>query len=217
MINKLDYNIDEFPFRRAVGDMLGIKDHLEELHTMTEVGPIVKPGADSHSLYHRMFYDRVRGSEFMEIYRRFVKVLRWKAAEPIIYQAQPTFRIHYVGNLGVGAFHRDSDYNHPQEELNYWVPLTQCYGTNTIWLESARGRHDYHPERLGYGDVLRFPGGVLMHGNKVNDTKITRVSFDFRVITKAAWIEPKEVKKGITFGRSFTIGDSDEHYYRELL
>ena len=28
-------------------------------------------------------------------------------------------------NLGVGEFHRDSDYEHPLEEINFLVPVTE--------------------------------------------------------------------------------------------
>jgi ectoine hydroxylase-related dioxygenase (phytanoyl-CoA dioxygenase family) len=35
---------------------------------------------------------------------------------------------------------------------------------------------------MSYGQVLQFDGANLMHGNRLNDTFQTRVSFDFRVV-----------------------------------
>lgn len=208
----ISYNPIKYPFRETIEKILQIKD-LELLHENTDVGEIVKPGKDNHSLFHNRFYADIKGSTFETLYHRFIKeFIRPLYDGPIIYQSQTTFRIQYVGNLGVGAFHRDSDYNHPFEEVNYWLPMTRAFGNNTIWLESEKGRKDYHPERVSYGEVLVFPGGELMHGNKVNDTKSTRVSFDFRVIPKSSWIEPKEPKAGITFGRKFIVGE----YYKEM-
>jgi hypothetical protein len=36
-------------------------------------------------------------------------------------------------------------------EVNFWVPLTRVFGTNTLFVESAPGRGDFRPVELGYG------------------------------------------------------------------
>lgn len=207
----VDYQREKFPFRKSVEGILGVTD-LEQLHKK-EGAPseIVKPGKDNHTPWHHKFYAGMESQGFLKVYDDFLtQFVRPLIKEPIVVQARPTFRIHWVGNLGVGAFHRDSEYNHPVEELNFWVPVTPAFGTNTIWLESEPDKGDYHPERVNFGQALTFQGGVLVHGNKVNDTNSTRVSFDFRVIPKSIWVEPKEVKTGLAYGRQFKIGD----YYR---
>ena len=30
-------------------------------------------------------------------------------------------------------------------EINYWIPLTNVYGGNTLWLESRPGKGDFAP------------------------------------------------------------------------
>lgn len=100
----------------------------------------------------------------------------------IVYQTVPTFRVQIPGNLSVGEFHTDKDYNHGEEEINWWIPVTRAYGTNTVWIESEPNKKDYQPYELGPGQALIFSGANLSHGNKVNDTPHTRVSLDFRVV-----------------------------------
>jgi hypothetical protein len=35
--------------------------------------------------------------------------------------------------------HCDADYFHQPHELNFWLPCTPAYGSNTRWLESEPG------------------------------------------------------------------------------
>lgn len=213
MIIKLhSYNTEVYPFRDAIELLLGTS-RLENLHHMgnTPVN-VVKPGSDNHTPWHKKFYDGIATSGFMDIYdsllRDFVMPLY---AEPIVVQNRPTFRIHWHGNLSVGAFHRDSDYNHNEAEVNFWLPVTDAQETSTIWMESKRGLKDYQPYNVYLGQILQFPGSELMHGNKINVTGRTRISFDFRVIPKSKYVEPSEPKAGLGHGlHKFKLGE----YYR---
>jgi hypothetical protein len=36
----------------------------------------------------------------------------------------PPSRVHLPNNVAVGAKHRDFDYNHPEGEINFWLPVT---------------------------------------------------------------------------------------------
>ncbi len=207
------YSQETFPFREAIQALLGFKD-LEHLHLQGGTpDELVTPGKDNHTPWHAKLYAGVKGSEFMRVYDAFLRnFVRSMFDESLVVQEQPTFRIHWVGNLGVGAFHKDKEYNHPEEETNFWVPVTPAFGTNTIWIESQPDRGDFQPQPVNYGQALVFPGCQLTHGNKVNDTGKTRVSFDFRVIPKSKWVDPIEPTAGIAFGRLRKIGD----YYRLL-
>jgi len=62
------------------------------------------------------------------------------------------------------------------------VPITPVFGTNTLWVESRPGRHDYHALELGLGECVRFYGNQCMHFTVPNDTPHTRVSLDLRVV-----------------------------------
>lgn len=90
----------------------------------------------------------------------------------IIYQRAPTFRVHPPNNLAVGQMHCDNDYNHPEGEINFWVPLTEAKETSGFYAESEPGKGDFHPfsQTLYPGDILRFWGNKCRHYNEINET-----------------------------------------------
>ena len=74
-------------------------------------------------------------------------------------------------------------------ELNYWLPLTACWGANTLWCETRRGAADYIPfEMAGPGTYQRFWGNQLRHFTQPNDTGSTRVSFDLRCVPLSLFV-----------------------------
>lgn len=212
MIKIHQYDTEEFPFRECIELLLGTTE-LENLHNMGGAPKVqVKPGSDNHTHWHNKFYDGMATSGFIDVYEKFVNdyIKHLYDGEALVVQARPTFRIHWHGNLSVGAFHRDSDYNHNEAEINFWLPVTVAHDTNTIWIESKRGAKDYTPQHVSVGEVLEFPGSELMHGNKINKTW-TRVSFDFRVIRHSKYVEPAEPKAGLGHGKAkFKLGE----YYK---
>lgn len=66
--------------------------------------------------------------------------------------------------------------------MNWWIPLTECYDSNTLQLESSPDLGDFKPLNLQYGQLARFYGNQCLHGTLLNETPITRVSLDFRVV-----------------------------------
>ena len=91
--------------------------------------------------------------------------------DKIIYQKSPTFRISLPNNVAVGQKHCDADYNHPEGEINFWVPLTETFDSNGFYLESEPDKGDFHPfpRTLKPGDVLRFWGNKCKHYNEINN------------------------------------------------
>ena len=60
---------------------------------------------------------------------------------------------------------------------------------------------------LDYGQYLIFDSGLL-HGNKLNSEKKTRVSFDFRIIPSSKWKDDKYKDfSSISKKKKFVIGD----------
>ena len=90
--------------------------------------------------------------------------------EKIVFQKIPTFRVQLVGNLGVFEFHKDKDYNHGEDEVNFFLPITDAYSNNTIWTESEEDKGDYKPMDVNYGEIVMWDGANLSHGNKINNT-----------------------------------------------
>lgn len=166
---------------------------LKKLHETVPQGQeyieLFKVGADSSTIFHDAFYKKLNSGweVFISTYENLVKFVieaEGLNEEEYIYQRLPTFRVHLPNNLAVGDFHRDMDFNHPRGEINFVVPITPMYGTNTIWCERAPGKGEHHPiPRIEPGTLFRFDGNQLNHGNLVNKTGNTRVSIDFRILS----------------------------------
>ena len=164
---------------------------------------------DQSTIWHECFYKKIReDSSFDHIYTKFLtNVIKPRFNEEIVYQKIPTFRVHLPGNISVGEFHKDKHYRNEEwadkvQELNYFVPLTRAYGTNTIWAETQEDLGDYQEIRANYGECVEWSATKLTHGNKQNITRNTIVSFDFRVIPKSRYIESNHltINTKIPFG-----------------
>jgi hypothetical protein len=58
----------------------------------------------------------------------------------------------------------------------FWVPLTDCYGTNSLQVESAAGAADFQPIDCAYGTAFRFRGNACEHFTLLNVSGRTRTS-----------------------------------------
>lgn len=203
MTQLYSYDTSVYDFHSKVSDILEERD-LENLHQQ-ETYEVFTRKTDQSTKWHKKFYDN--SSLLNELYVKFIREFIQPIFnnEKVVYQKIPTFRVHLVGNLSVGEFHRDRDYRHSTDEINFWVPLMNTYSTNTIWMESKEGLNDLNPIEVKYGEVLRFDGANLLHGNHINDTEITRVSMDFRVIPYSQF--NPSLKSSIHTNKRFDIGD----------
>ena len=82
----------------------------------------------------------------------------------ILYQREPNFRCH-IPDTGLLLVHKhcDADYHHQQNEINFWVPITSCFGNNTVWCESEPGKQDFRPFDIGFGELVQFWGNQCVH------------------------------------------------------
>ena len=191
---KFNYDILEYPFQDIVSDWLEVDD-LTKLHEFKQY-KLFKRINDQSTMWHKMFYNQIRiDNRFDDIYIRFLKVYikpRYNNEE-LMYQKIPTFRVHLPGNISVGEFHKDKSYRNEEwaekvQEVNYFLPFTKAYGTNTIWTETKEDMGDFQEIRSDYGECVEWNATNLTHGNKVNKTLLTRVSVDFRVIPKSRYV-----------------------------
>jgi hypothetical protein len=121
------------------------------------------------------------GSAFYRIYERFNRRLVAPLfGGRISYSSAPKMRVHLAGTGSVSLWHRDADVTGRPDQINIWLPVTDSYGTNCLWVESDYGRGDHRPVPVRYGQALFFDGGFLSHGTVPNDTGATRISFDMR-------------------------------------
>ncbi|WKN45146.1 hypothetical protein [Tunicatimonas pelagia] len=183
-----DYDQEEYNFAEIITDYLEADD-LSQLRASLngekfEANSLYK-NMEQSSVYQRLYacLNSEEGKQFYNTYERFVQeVIRPQYDEPILYQKKPTHRILFLDTPGISRFHRDRDYGHNTAEINYFVPQTKAFDTNTVWIESEEGLQDFNPMELEIGQFARFNGASLEHGAVVNATGKSRVSFDFRII-----------------------------------
>lgn len=196
-------------------------DNLQNLHSLAPVEMLPKKIVDvtddqSYGLYNYLYkiddgYSKEKyktRSTFLNLYDEFIQYIKGFHFDnrPIIYQSKPTLRVHLPNNKAVGAFHKDREYNHPVDEINFWLPITDTRETSTIWIETELESNEYKPWNLNYGEYLIFDSG-LMHGNKVNNENSTRLSFDFRIIEKSIFSYNAEVKSSVKQNIDFKVGE----------
>jgi hypothetical protein len=171
----LDYSLERYPFPDFVRNALRVGD----LSALSADLPRRTWETDQQSPWHGLFYDGF--PLWQHLYRRFVRTVIGPAVgEPFYYQAVPTFRVHLPGNVAVGEFHTDAQYNHPPGEETFWLPMTDAFGTCSIWIYDDNGER-YAPY-VHPGHMVRFSAVSRRHGNLVNVTGQSRVSFDFRAL-----------------------------------
>lgn len=216
--NKLSYNTDLYPFRQIIGKIFDWTEPLEDLHKKfrdsDKIG-VLSFIHDQGTDYHKIYYSSPYLPELLELYEKFIRneIAPRYRENFIIYQAKPTFRISLPNGTAVGEWHTDGQYHHPETEINFWLPFTEAFETNSVWAESQPAKGDYHPFNLHYGEYMTFYANKCRHGNKPNQTGQSRVSFDFRIIPGSLWKEPENLHTTIKTGMSFTLGS----YYKKMI
>jgi hypothetical protein len=170
-----DYPLAGFPFPSLVALSLRTPD----LTALSADLPRRTWQTDQQSPWHADFYSGF--AVWRWLFDRFVRtVIGPLVGEPFYYQAVPTFRVHLPGNVAVGEFHTDAQYHHPPGEINYWLPLTPAADTASVWIEDDAGF--LCSPCVGPGQFVEFSAVDRRHGNKINETGGSRVSFDFRAL-----------------------------------
>ena len=99
-----------------------------------------------------------------------------------VYQHEPSIRVQMPGKYPSIKLHCDADYLNKEGELNFWLPVTKVWGSNSLQVESYPNAGDFTPFEMEPGQLVRFWGNRCRHYTLANETDSTRVSFDFRVI-----------------------------------
>ena len=205
-MKKIKYNTNKFNFAEQLQNLFNI----EKLDSINDLVPVFERKNDQNTKYHKLYYDWIRQDNSKLLYENFInEVVRPLYDESIVYQAIPTFRVCYPNNIAVGEFHKDKNYRNIEwaekvNELNYFMPLTNAFDTNTIWVESEEDKGDFAPMNCNYGEIIQWDGSNLSHGNKLNKTGKCRISVDFRVIKKSEYIESNQ--SSINTSIKFAIG-----------
>lgn len=153
------------------------------------------------------------GKLFDKAYCDFVRhVILPHVGDPqgIVFQRRPTFRCHVAkGGEATGKVHNDSQYGHSRCELNFWLPLTRTVGSNSLFAESAPGAKDFAPFELEYGQCQRFWGAQCVHYTEPNETDLTRVSIDFRVLPRSCHEDGTGYRRQFSLGCFFAAMDAE--------
>lgn len=188
----IQYNTNKFNFNKVLKNLFNVSS-LENIHNEVErlEGFDGDVGRDSQSTIHELFYRTIKNEDSIlrQLWDRFLSevVLRnFVNEESYIVQKLPNIRIHIPGSKAINRWHCDSDqdHRHPLGEINCILPLTEMYESNSVWRESKPNFGDFKAFELSFGDLVLWNGNTCIHGNKVNETEITRVSFDFRLLSK---------------------------------
>lgn len=183
-MKKISYNKEHFLFKEKLEQLFGVND----LVTLNDNIEVFSREKDQSTKYHKLYYDWAHTDEFINIYNEFIlNTIKPLYNEQIVYQAIPTFRVAYPNNIAVGEFHKDKTYRDTKwaievDEDNFYLPFTDAFDTNTIWVESEEDKGDFTPMNCKYGEIIQWDGSNLTHGNKINETGKARVSIDFRVM-----------------------------------
>lgn len=203
---KISYDVQKFRFK----EMLSVIFKEDNLFNINQKIDVLKRENDQNTIYHKMYYDWTKTYEFVNVYKTFIKeVISPIYNKSIVYQSIPTFRIAFQNNIAVGEFHKDKWYRdiswaEKVSEDNFFLPFTDAFDTNTIWVETEEDKGDYFPMNCKYGEVIKWNGSNLTHGNKINETGKTRISVDFRVIPFDRY-EPSN-HGSINMNSKFSIG-----------
>ena len=168
------YDLNEYNFVAAAEAYIGSTD-LARLHTREPLSPAETPPTlqraqvqaqlarapdrREKAAARKRFKFSAAWDDFVALYRRFVhEVILEQWGVDLLYQASPVLRVVLPGSVAPCKPHCDADYFHDSNEINYWLPMTKVWGSNTLWSESAPGAADYAPFELEPGQLMRFYG-----------------------------------------------------------
>lgn len=196
------------------------KEDMDECISIKKIGV-----NDRNNVYLRSFYNMIQSkNEFMETYKRFihdhVKTL-YDEEEHILYQKIPNLRISFPGNSAIGrregdpsddiiGFHCDGEFGHSPEEINYIIPLTSMYETNSIYFQETVNSDktdfdNYMNLRLNKNEYFQGYFNQLYHYNKINNEPTTRISLDIRVIPYSKYVETNATS--VSTNTKFILGE----------
>jgi hypothetical protein len=214
------YDLTRFNFHSRVQEIFDFPISLEAFHTIAENKSQTTFDGDTKTNYQRTFYNSPKYEAFRDYYYDFVRSYifpLFPEETTLVVQKDPGFRVCPVDNTALGiregenpdgpiGMHTDGEYNHPPEEVNFIVAVTEMWDTNSVYFESEPGKGDFSPLHLRRNEFVKIYANKLRHYNLRNNSGQTRVSLDFRVIPFSKY-NPDYEKASVHGGRKMLIGD----------
>jgi len=226
------YRIEENPFITLIEQLFKTEYNytgpLDELHTVLERLPVgkkeecMKIGTigkdDRKNMFIQNFHQFVDNSpEFERAYHAFMR----KYVKPlfpndnIVIQKTPNIRFSFPESAAIGkhekedqkngiiGYHCDSDFGHHHTEMNFIVPVTKMFGTNSVYYEPYANSDipiaQYENLVLKPDEFFKGYLNKQRHFNRINQTHKTRISYDLRVIAYTDYMDNYADFKGTKF------------------
>jgi len=216
----LSCNVSNYHFQSIIKEMFDSSSYeLNLLHQYQSISSQTLFENDTNTIFQQVFYKSPLYEKFRDAYYNFVvnEIGKLYPDETfLIVQKDPQFRVCVPNNTALGhkdedfsdliGVHCDGDYNHPKQEINYIIALTDMYDSNSVYIETDLLSNVFEPIKLDSNQIIQFWGNKLRHGNKINVTGYTRVSVDFRIIPYSIYDSSYELKS-VHGNRRFVDGD----------
>ena len=236
----LTYDTEKYDFRKEVRKVLQKYlekeelPHLNRLHHIPEAAQFrinqsqgravnrVNRLQSSWNLHRaRLPEHLILFKDFDDLYDAFIREViapDMNEREKVVYQRAPTLRVCVPSKFVSCKMHHDREYNHQPSELNFWMPLTDAFSNNSLWVESSPFKSDFHCLNMHYGQYFRFYGNQCRHFTVPNDTGETRVSLDFRVVSNRCGGHNPSFRKGVNRGPKAQFKDTFDipHFYQAV-
>jgi len=188
MITK-SYDKQKYPFSKIISNLFEISnlENVHELYWEVSEGEKLDQTNEADTPFHKKYYNKLKEGwpELTKIFNYFIEEEISKTIKgPFLYQTMPSFRVQVPKQKAVSNWHYDADYKHghPDWEINIQIALTEAKNTSATWVESVPGLGNYTPINLNDDQYCIFNGNRCVHGNFLNQTNKSRVSYDFRII-----------------------------------
>ncbi len=223
-IYKIKYNYDNdlSELHQLINEKYISKENVEYFNQLALIGI-----NDRKGIFIKNFYEYIdSNSDFIELYKNFIieyiKPL-YPNEDYILYQKTPNLRIGFPNLTAIGkrdsdpntevvGLHNDGEFGHSFEEINYIIPITEMYDTNSIYFERTVNSNEtnydnYYNLKLKTNEFFTGYFNKLKHYNKINKTGKTRVSLDFRIIPYSKYIENENDKSSVTSNKKLSLGE----------
>ena len=195
-------------------------DDLKYFHNLSILGK-----NDRNNIFINEFHQYIdKNYEFNYLYLKFIKeyIKPLFNNKKIVFQKTPNIRMSLPNLTAIGKYednenfeiiglHKDSDFGHIEDEINFIIPITKMFNTNSIYFEKSINSNDlidnYQTLKLNENEFFRGYFNQIKHCNKINLTDKTRISFDMRVILYDDYIKNIDKIKNTKFelGKYFVL------------
>jgi hypothetical protein len=195
---------------------------IEEKENILQIAELGKN--DRKTIFITDYYNYVDNNPiFMKHYKEFISSTikpLFPNETKLVYQTTPNLRISFPGSSAIGrrssdpcmdviGIHSDDEFNHANEEINFILPITAMYETNSLYFEptlhSGIDPNDFVELNLNTKELFICYFNKLRHYNRINKTGKTRISLDFRIIPFSKYQEHSE--SSISYQKKMAIGD----------